>query len=362
MKLLRYVFAEFTPKISRVARFGSDLGDGLTVAIRELENTEEVDLGESQSPGPTLISQASADESTVAVLVATLPTQIEEVSSVELAFDENSRLRAEDGLRLFASSLAVQSQVPCRLWSPTPYLALAGDDDADRELLEQCVRIKLPKLKAFYPLAGPGLEWPLDLSSMTDRNSGVLLLGAAITASHGVAKLNELFRLFENAFAVAGTQLVDPLYGFLSTHPWNLGYTDQEVEDWVGNLRDPARHADLKRHATFAADHDVQHHLVRIEQAAYDVLFNKRSWHTTDPAREERNSLRCAITATGQIVHSEGARVRTYSGWDPHNSFPLRGRLELADAERSEWGLKLARWHFSDAERLQLKAHGAEDL
>jgi hypothetical protein len=360
--LQRYVFAEFTPRILRMARWGSDLGDGLTVSIYALENTEEVVLGEPPSPGPTLISQASSDGSTVAVLVATLPTQVESVSPIELAFDDNSRRRAEDGLRFFASSLAVQSQIPCRLWSPTPYLALAGDDDDDRELLDECVRIRLPKLEAFYPMAGPGLEWPLDLSSMTDRRDGVLLLGAAVTASHGVRKLHELFRLFENAFATAGANLVDPLHRFLSAHPWDLGYTHPEVKAWVDNLRHPATHADLQRQATFASDHDVQGHLVRIEQAAYDVLFNKRIWHTAGPDREERNSLRCAMSATGEMIHSDGARVRTFSGWDLHHAFPLKGSLAIHEDETPRSGFKLARWHFSEAERDQMRAHGADDL
>ena len=103
-------------------------------------------------------------------------------------------------------------------------------------------------------MAGPGLEWPLDLTSIPDRRDGVLLLGAAITATHGVGKLHELFRLFENAFASAGSELVNPLYLSLSTHPWDLGYSRPEVDGWVNDLRHPATHADLRKQATFASD------------------------------------------------------------------------------------------------------------
>lgn len=363
VRLLRYAFAEFTPKIARMARWRSDLGDGVTVEIYALENTEEVPLGQPPpSQGPTLVLRTSLDESTVAVLVATVATEVELSNTVELSLDEGRRQRAEEGLRFMAASLAVQSQIPCRLWSPTPYLALTGDSEADRELLERCVRIRMPKLKAFYPLAGPGLEWPLDFASLPDRRDGVLLLGAAITATHGVGKLHELFRLFENAFARAGADLVAPLSQFLSTHARGLGYADNEVEGGVKDLRHPATHADLRKQPTFASDHDVQHHLVRIEQAAYDVLFNKREWHTPDPDREDRNPLRCAVTRTGHMVQTDGARVRTMSGWDLHNAFPLRGSLRLPEGETPEFGLKLARWHFTDSERRELQAHGIEDL
>ena len=148
----------------------------------------------------------------------------------------------------------------------------------------------------------------------------------------------------------------------MSTHPWDVGYSDDEVEELVNDLRHPATHADLRKQASFASDNDVQHHLVGIEQAAYDVLFNKRDWHTADSDRGERSSLRCAVTATGRIVNTETARVRTMSGWDLHHAFLLRGSLKLPEGGTPEFGLKFARWHFTDSERRELQAHGVGDL
>jgi hypothetical protein len=189
VRLLRYVFAEFTPKIERMTRFPTDLGDGVIVTFESLANTEEVPLGRPPVTGPTVVMSASLDVSTVAVLVASVPVQVELVNTVELKFDDDARQRAEYGLRFVAASLSVQSQIPYRLWSPTPYLALAGDDTHDHKLLTQCVRVRMPKVKGFYPMAGPGLEWPLDLASLTDRRDGVLLLGAAVAAFSSTASL-----------------------------------------------------------------------------------------------------------------------------------------------------------------------------
>jgi hypothetical protein len=42
------------------------------------------------------------------------------------------------------------------------------------------------------------------------------------------------------------------------------------------DLRDPATYADLSRASRVLLDPDVEGDLPRIEQAAYDVLFNKR--------------------------------------------------------------------------------------
>jgi hypothetical protein len=131
----------------------------------------------------------------------------------------------------------------------------------------------------------------------------------------------------------------------------------------VANLRDPAAHADLARQSTFVVDHHVQDRLLRIEQAAFDVLFNKREWHTPDPARQDRNALRCAVSATGQIVQTSGARMSVMSGWDHFNAFPLRGRLQPPPPEAlPTWGFKFATWHFNDADRAELRRHGATDL
>ena len=60
-------------------------------------------------------------------------------------------------------------------------------------------------------------------------------------------------------------------------------------------------------------------------------------------------------------MHTDGARVRAMTGWDPHNAFPLRGSLGPT-SEAPEFGLKFARWHLSDTERAVLEAHGVDDL
>lgn len=352
MRLLRYAIAEFTPTIPRMARWIADVGYGVQVRIEWLAGPEEVALGTAVPEGQRLV--ANRQGTSCAMLLATVETAVESHGRLELSFDDQARRLAEEALRLMAASLAVQSQSACHLFSPTPYVALQGESEDDRKLLDQCIRIQMPTLKPFHPLANLGLEWPMDLTQLSDRRQGLLLLGAAMNAGHGIANLHELFRLFEHAFAKAGAGLVGPLTAFLRSHDWDLGYSEAEVSAWVNELRHPATHADLGKQTHVAADRQVQPYIPRIEQAAIDVFLNKRIWHSPDPGREEKASLRCAVTSTGSLIQSSGAHTRLLSGWDLHETFPLRGTLEFQDDQETEFGLKMARWHFTEQEHAKL--------
>jgi hypothetical protein len=360
VKLRRYAIAEFSEKIPEVAKWSTSPEEGVTVEIFDLLNTDEVDMKPGDWPAPQVILRRDHDTPTIAMLCATVATGVRSVSPIEIEFDDDSRLRAEDGLRFMGASLAILSQVPCRLWSPTPFLALEGQSPEDRRLLEATTKISLPPWKTFYPFACSGLAAPLDPAhpSLRDRRDGVFLLGAAVSAGYGVGKVHELFRLFEHAFAKPPRLLVRPLAEFLESSSSDLGYTIDEVENWVSNVRDPATHADLDRQSAFALDHHVQAHLLRIEQAAFDVLFNKKTWHSQDAEREDRNPLRCATTADGAMRVTDGARMGSLSAWDQYDAFQLRGHLNApAPADIPRWGFKFARWHFTEEEHQLLRRH-----
>jgi hypothetical protein len=360
MKLRRYAIAEFAERIPQVAKWTTSPEEGVSVEIFDLLNTDEVPMTQGDWPSPQLVVQRDHDSRTLAILCATVSTTVRRVSPIEIEFDDESRLRAEDALRFMGASLAILSQVPCQLWSPTPYLALEGQSAEDLRILEDVIRITLPPWKAFYPFACSGLAAPLDTAhpSLRDRRDGVLLLGAAVSAGHGVGKVHELFRLFEHAFAKPPRLLIRPLAEFLESNPSDLGYTVDEVENWVSNVRDPATHADLDRQNAFALDHHVQAHLMRIEQAAFDVLFNKKTWHSPNGAREDRNPLRCAASADSGMRMTDGARVGTVSAWDQYEAFQLRGRLDLpAPADMPRWGYRFAHWHFTEDEHEQLRRY-----
>ncbi len=347
-------------EIPQVAKWSTSPEEGVTVEIYDLLNTDEVAIAQGDWPAPQLIVQRDHDTRTVAMLCATVATTVRSVSPIEIEFDDESRLRAEDGLRFMGASLAILSQVPSELWSPTPFLALEGQSPEDLRLLEGTTKISLPPWKTFYPFACPGLAAPLDTAhpSLRDRRDGVFLLGAAVSARHGVGKVHELFRLFEHAFARPPRLLIRPLAEFLGSNSSDLGYTIDEVEKWVSNVRDPATHADLDRQSAFALDHHVQAHLLRIEQAAFDVLFNKKTWHSHDAEREGRNSLRCAATADGAMRVTDGARMGTVSAWDQYDAFQLRGHLDAPPpADMPRWGFRFARWHFTEEEHELLRRH-----
>jgi hypothetical protein len=81
-------------------------------------------------------------------------------------------------------------------------------------------------------------------------------------------------RFYERAFTKSANRLVEPLAKFLEGS--GLHYTSDEVRKWVVEIRHPATHAD--RRADFLLAADIRPVLPRMEQAAYDVLFNKAEW------------------------------------------------------------------------------------
>ena len=90
-------------------------------------------------------------------------------------------------------------------------------------------------------------------------------------------------RLFESGFALEFSQMAKKLTQFLNPA---FGYTRSEIASWI-EMRDPLTHADGKRSDLILLDSDVRKVTQRMEQAAYDVLFNKQMWR--DRSRSRRN-------------------------------------------------------------------------
>jgi hypothetical protein len=81
-------------------------------------------------------------------------------------------------------------------------------------------------------------------------------------------------------------------------------------------------HAD--RRQVYARAPDVEPHLARIEYAAYDVLLNKATWHTSDSNR--RNVIRLAAgidsdNATLRLQRPDATLVFLWT--DPFGLFPV---------------------------------------
>lgn len=331
--------------------WGYETRDGVKVAIQSVHNVGD----EVPAEGLTFIAPRSVPETepTSMLLVANITTTVTVVKPSQVRLPDAPRVAAERALSEMAAMIGIQSETPWQILSPQPYLALSSESDAERELLQSSKRIILPGVPSAPPMHGEGIGkvgYPIHLL-LKDRRDGVILLGSAVRVGGGIAKLHELFRVFENGFGRAGAGLIEPLTEFLQSYPkWDLGYTRSEVDSWVNRLRNPATHADLKKSTRVAYDVDVERHLFRIEQAAYDVLFNKAQWNTRDTGREMRWSFSVAQVGSREfLTDPKTGRMRLSTAFDHFGAFPLAegmsvGSLTVPQGTES----LLGDWHFSE--------------
>lgn len=101
------------------------------------------------------------------------------------------------------------------------------------------------------------------------------------------------------------SQLDKKLAQFLAGN--DLGYSRDEIKTWFAP-RDGATHGDLSKAPTLVGEARVRPFLARMEQAAYDLLFNKEVWH--DPSRLRRNVLMHPVATTDSAAHG----IRTTQG------------------------------------------------
>jgi hypothetical protein len=131
-----------------------------------------------------------------------------------------------------------------------------------------------------------------------------------------------MIRLFERAFATGATRVCrDLLPPFLAS--LNQGFSTAETQRWL-DLRDRSSHAD--RRPAFATESDTRPVVNRMEQAAYDVLFNKASWH--DPSTIRRNVFQASFgtlspDAGMMFMRTGNTATMEFTYLDCYNSCPL---------------------------------------
>lgn len=206
--------------------------------------------------------------------------QLDEAGHV-LVPDDPRRL-AEGAIELTADFVSVATGHARSLSSASLVVAFQTERDDDRTWLEA---------QQGLASAGKGVSVgrlsvafdESDLPHLFDREDGVALMGEVLAQSHLVGRYRELLRVFERAFAESGDRLVPPLAGFLASRP-GLGYSKTEVKRWIVRLRGPAVHAD--RHDVLL-EGDLRPVVDRMLLAAYEVLFNKRKWRSSDQDRRD---------------------------------------------------------------------------
>src|SRR6185437_13397987 len=88
-------------------------------------------------------------------------------------------------------------------------------------------------------------------------------------------------------------------------HGARLGYSRGEVQKW-SELRGAATHAD--RRDVVLTEADLRRPVLRMEQAAYDVVLNKATWRDGSPRRRNRwRPTTGTMNAAGDVWIEQGS-------------------------------------------------------
>ncbi|HBA87489.1 MAG TPA: hypothetical protein DCZ75_05725 [Geobacter sp.] len=192
------------------------------------------------------------------------------------------RKELEAAIEHSANLVSISANEKRSISSPSPCIAFLPETEDEKEWLARCAGIMFPVVSRFLPSSRYTFPDIADyVNSLSDRRDGIALMAEALAHGHTTGKFHEYIRLFERAFRLSSKKLIHPLSEFLSHS--NFGFSNEEVQHWVLNVRHPATHADERD--DFILERDVFSVIGRVEQAAYDVLFNKESWRNQSSAR-----------------------------------------------------------------------------
>jgi len=206
------------------------------------------------------------------------------------------RSECEDAIMYCADVLGVCARSRRRVGSAFPSVAFSELSGSERTLLDSS-RGFLP-MTAAVASAVPTVDLANAqlMASLKDRAAGVYLLAEVHSSDSSLARYRELLRFFEHAFRLDSVSLQARLSIFLSGAGY--GYTANEIADWM-TLRGGVVHGDFKRAKRLVTESEVRLVLGRMEQAAYDVLFNKQLWHDNSSARRLMYKPDCALGEGG---------------------------------------------------------------
>ncbi|MFN0195965.1 MAG: hypothetical protein ACKVT0_04425 [Planctomycetaceae bacterium] len=206
------------------------------------------------------------------------------------------RREMEQMLESHVNVLSILNQCKRSMCSPNPYVAVEPlDEDAEIWLNGKRIRVELSNVPA---RVWRKFEFAKFFPYLSDRLDGAALLAESMGHSHPTGRFHELMRLFERAFgSSAGRICRNELPKFLE--PNGKGYCDTEVLNWL-DLRDSTSHAD--RRPVFALQADTGPIVNRVEQAAYDVLFNKDKWRDQSWDRREVYQPYCGSSGNDSSI------------------------------------------------------------
>jgi hypothetical protein len=209
--------------------------------------------------------------------------------------------RAHTAIQTFSDVFSAANSLAFTPTSPSPCAALIPESEQDKDFLAHYKNVKANLVGPVrMPFRFPATQGYFD--AIADRRAGAFAIACFHAQSHPHGKFLELIRMFEGAFASAGSGLYKPVLRFISQMAY--GFTKEEVVPWFGDLRNGLIHSDRKLGAPTRL---INLHLPRMELAAYDVLMNKANWHDCTTGRRDLWKPACFPGAGfGNIVGVQG--------------------------------------------------------
>lgn len=261
--------------------------------------------------------------------------ELDEILTVDsenrILVPERPRQLAEGALEAACDAVAVAEGCGRSILSPVPCIAFVTDS---RDALEWLNASNGVPVGDEIEVDTAAALLPEEMNRLGDRMDGVALLAEALSHNHACGRLRELLRLFERAFALSGKALVRALTTFLEGA--HLGYEKTEISEW-DKLRNLTTHGD--RASRVVLESSARPVLSRVLQAAYDVLFNKESWHTADVHRRAIwVPTAWTLSPRGQLwIKQRSAPTMHVQPLDAFRSYPMNTHFRVANHLPDGW-------------------------
>ena len=261
MRLVRLVNAQFRPRLRALERRQAIIG-GVRVTLVEPNNAE--------------------NEATCVPLLAEIDTRSPTFHGGACVLPESDLRAVQAALETVVGAIASLNGSASRLTSPSPCVGLIPADAHETRQLHNSRGI-LSRRREFERQVAP-LDPVQALGALADRTDGVAYLTSALTAETGIARCLLLLRLFGTAFASSPDRLANLLPRFLT----EVGIG--EVREWLVFGRRSWAFEGIER--SIFPEATAWPMSFRMEAAAYDVLLNKRAWHSKTMDRRVQPDVR----------------------------------------------------------------------
>ena len=326
MRLLRLATLELNrPAPPRLGRWTFRASNGVEVTTEVIQGADDITAsGIPPAVGEMTVAWPYERTSARLALIATVDAGTPDFDNDRLiVIPEAPRKLAEAAIVEYGDLLSVTYQCRRIVRSPKPCIGLAGDNESEQSTLSESGGIRAPLLSrpraVLLPEAAPDSPFG---QAVADRLDGLALLADANSEEGPVGQVQNMFRLFERAFARGPKGCVEPLLAFLTAGSVDLGWSREELADWFQRLRPEVTHAD--RREEYARGADVAPYLGRIEYAAYDVLLNKSTWRSVDSGRRDVVALGAGLDHDRETMRLQRPGVTVVVPWiDPFGIFPI---------------------------------------